>query len=160
MAQDPNAEQPQNDGNDDDNKQLKSADILAIRKQWEQIKKSLDAVMPIVDQVIRLEAAGNKPNKTKNMKKKKKKQLKDFTTKLNKLPKDDQHVAAGMEIANKLSDDLNAEQLANFNFDIRRFTQSIVKIRRELMQKYKKVKKEEEDGNPSNKAEDGNDDDQ
>eukprot|EP01084_Bolivina_argentea_P134857 237740_1 len=163
MAQDPNAEDLNENKNDEnkveESKKFTSAEILVIREQWESIKKSLDAVMPIVDQIIRLETAGNKPNKLKNTKKKKIKQLKDFKTKLSKLPKDDQHVVTGTEIAKNLSQDLSAEQLGNFNFEIRRFTQSIVKIRRDLMQEYKKVKKEEQQNDPTNddNVEDNND---
>eukprot|EP01083_Nonionella_stella_P099951 281341_1 len=148
MAQDPNVEQeqpqnPPNDDNKEENKPQTSEDILAIREQWEQIKKSLDAVMPTIDQINRLTSAGNKPNKLKKMKKQKTKQLKEFKTKLNTLPQDDPHVVSGMEMAGKLSRDLDAQQLGSLNFEIRRFTQSIVKIRRDLMQEYKKVKKEE-----------------
>merc|ERR1712228_1114867 len=132
-------------GNKNEDKQplTGSGQILADREQWEQIKKALDAVMPTIDQIIRIEDAGNKPNK---MKKKKKTQLKDFKEKLSGLPKDNDLIISGMEIAEKLAVDLDAQGLGNVNFEVRRFTQSIVKIRRELMQKYKEVKKEE-DGN-------------
>merc|ERR1712154_415047 len=97
-----------------------------------------------IDQIIRIADAGNKPNKLKKMKKKKTKQLNEFKTNLSKLPKDNALIVSGMEIAEKLSVDIDAQTLGNLNFEIRRFTQAIVKIRRDLMQKYKQVKKEEE----------------
>ena len=145
MAQLANEEQPDNDDNKEDNEPLTgSAQILADREQWEQIKKALDAVMPTIDQIIRIADAGNKPNKLKKMKKKKTKQLNEFKAKLSGLPKDNELIISGMDIAEKLSVDLDAQALGNLNFEVRRFTQSIVKIRRDLMQKYKEVKKEEE----------------
>merc|ERR1712079_949218 len=105
---------------------------------------ALDAVMPMMDQINRLKDAGNKPNKLKNTEKKKKKQLKVFTTKLKKLPEDDEHVVKGLEIAEKLEGGLNMEELAAYSTEIRRYTQSIVKVRRELMDAYKAAKKEED----------------
>ena len=151
MAQDPNVQQqPQED--DEKNEAAaevveevpKSQQILQQREQWEEIKKALDAVMPICDQINRLKEVGNKPNKLKNTEKKKKKQLKAFKIKLKKLPDDDEHVVKGLEIAEKLEGGLNMEELAAYSFEIRRYTQSIVKVRRELMDAYKAAKKEED----------------
>ena len=151
MAQDPNVEQPQVEEKNEPEAEAEvqeaiplSQQILKTREQWEEIKKALDAVMPLCDQINRLKDVGNKPNKLKNTTKKRNKQLKAFKTKLKKLPDDDEHVVKGMEIAEKLATDLNAEELAAYSFDIRRYTQSIVKVRRELMDKYKAAKKEEE----------------
>ena len=148
-----NDENNQNDGNkeekkeENENKPLTQLEqILATREQWEGVKKSLDAVMPIIDQVIRLEAVGNKPNKLKNTKKKKTKQIKDFTKKLENmnLPNEDPLKTEGIEIIQEISKDLNAEEMANKVVGIRRYTQKIVKLRRELMEEYKKLKKEQE----------------
>ena len=158
MAQDPNVEQPENEDND---KALpKSEQILADREQWLQIKKSLDAIMPLADQVCRLKALGNKPNKLKNTKKKRNKQIKDFRKKLGKLPKDNEMVIDGKKWAKKLEgkdpdvqnednaeedvDTLTQERLAGYQFDIRKYTSSIEKIRRELLAEYKKAKAEED----------------
>merc|ERR1719461_531473 len=135
MAQLANDDQQNDDNKDNDKEPLTgSAAILADREQWEAIKKSVDAVMPTIDQIIRIADVGNKPNKLKKMKKKKTKQLNEFKALLNKLPKDNDLVTSGMEIAEKLSVDMEAQTLANLNFEIRRFTQAIVKIRRDLMQ--------------------------
>merc|ERR1719206_750918 len=139
MAQDPNAV----DGSGDVVK-TESEKILQTREEWEKIKKALDAALPICDQINRLKSVANKPNKLKNTIKKRKKQLKVFTTLLDNLPTpDDELVETGKGIAEKLNAEPNAEELAAFSFDVRRFTQSIVKIRRELMDQYKAAKKEE-----------------
>eukprot|EP00484_Ammonia_sp_Unknown_P029564 CAMPEP_0197040678 /NCGR_PEP_ID=MMETSP1384-20130603/17337_1 /TAXON_ID=29189 /ORGANISM="Ammonia sp." /LENGTH=153 /DNA_ID=CAMNT_0042471479 /DNA_START=98 /DNA_END=559 /DNA_ORIENTATION=+ len=151
MAEDPNAaqqnndDQKQEDANADAKPMTKLEEILATREDWESIKKSLDAIMPTIDTVIRVQAVGNKPNALKKAKQKKEKQIQAFVEKLSKLPKDDAHVIKGMEIAQKLNTDLTAEEMGNFNFDIRRYTQSIVKIRKELMDEYKKLKKQQEE---------------
>mmetsp|Transcript_17445 Transcript_17445/g.27307 ORF Transcript_17445/g.27307 Transcript_17445/m.27307 type:complete len:140 (-) Transcript_17445:15-434(-) len=119
--------------------------ILKERELWEEIKKSLDAVMPTIDQIIRIQSANvAKPKKLQAAKSKKEQQINDFLAKLNKLPQNNEHVASGKEIADKLKNDLTANEMGNFNFDIRRYTQSIVKVRKELLDHYKKLKKEQE----------------
>lgn len=148
MAQDPNAEQPKNEDNNEENKEMtKSEQIQADREQWLAAKKSFDAIMPLCDQIARLKALGNKPNKLKNTKKKRNKQIKDFETKLSKLPSDNEKVIKGKELAafyKDPEDTLTSEILANKVKETRDFTSGCEKMRRELLAEYKKAKAEED----------------